>query len=223
MAEKFRSKKEISYDILRDAIIKGEYEAGTRLVIDNLARKIGASQIPIREAIQQLEADGFVRIEPNVGAHISPIDATFIFEVFALLESLEIISSTAACPTISTEKINILTNMVFEMREIVNDTDKWSEYNKAFHLYICRCAGTELVMKTMEKAFAHWDRLRNHYLKDISDSRQIEAQAQHYDLLDALRSRDPNKVTQIVREHNQTALKHHVQHLKKRGLLTAER
>ena len=89
MRPTFRSKNEVVYDLLRQSIIEGEYKPGKRLVIDELAVTLGVSQSPIREAMRQLEADGFVTIEPYVGATVTKINADFIFEVFGLLESLE--------------------------------------------------------------------------------------------------------------------------------------
>ena len=80
----FKSKNEAVYDALRQAIIHGEYEPGSRLVIDDLAATMGVSQIPIREALRQLEADGFITIEPYVGATLTDINANFIFEIFTL-------------------------------------------------------------------------------------------------------------------------------------------
>ena len=219
MASKFRSKKEIIYDSLRDDIVGGHYDAGSRLVIDELAKQMGVSQIPIREAIQQLEADGFVTIEPYVGARISEIDATFIFEVFALLESMEIISSTLACSIISDAELEKLSQMISEMDKDIANPDVWSQKNKAFHLFICQCANTQLVMKMMVKTFAHWDRLRNHYLQGITYNRIAEAQEQHHLLLDAFQERDAEKVEHIIRDHNQSALASYSQHLEEQGHL----
>ncbi|HEX2623126.1 MAG TPA: GntR family transcriptional regulator, partial [Phototrophicaceae bacterium] len=115
MAPVFRSKKEVVYDQLREDILHGKYKPGSRLVIDELAETMGVSQIPIREAMRQLEADGFVTIEPYVGATVTPIDANFIVEVFALLEAMEIIGSRAACQTMTDTQLQQLADMINKM------------------------------------------------------------------------------------------------------------
>lgn len=219
MAPDFRSKKEVVYELLRDGIVTGKYKPGSRLVIDDLATTIKVSQIPIREAIQQLESDGFVTVEPYVGARVAEIDASFIFEVFALLESMEIICSRAACSLITDAQIDTLSQMIAEMDLTVADTDKWSEQNKALHLYICKCGETYLVLKMMLKVFDHWDRLRQHYLQNLTGNRFVEAQAEHKLLLEALKQRNPDAVEQIIRDHNQRALKCYIQYLKSEGIL----
>jgi len=222
MAPKFRSKKEIIYDTLCADIVRGHYEPGTRLVIDDIAKQMGVSPIPIREAIQQLEADGFVTFEPYVGAATTEMDATFLFEVFALLESVEVISSRIATAHMDEAALATLSQMLAAMDALVDAPEQWSEQNKAFHLTICDIAGTQLVAKMMRKTFAHWDRLRNHYLQGITHTRIAEAQAQHHKLLAAFRAGDVDQVEQVIRDHNQTALAYYIQHLKEKGHLTIE-
>ena len=93
----FRSKKDAITDALRQAITKGAFRPGERLVIDELASQFGASAIPVREALQQLQAEGLVTIQPYVGATVTAIEAGLIIEIFELLEALELISGRAAC------------------------------------------------------------------------------------------------------------------------------
>ena len=111
----FKSKKEVVYDQLREEILEGSHQPGARLVIDDIANRLGISQIPIREAMRQLEADGFVTITPHVGATITHLDADFIYEVFAMLEAMEVISSREACQYITNEEIDVLESMINQM------------------------------------------------------------------------------------------------------------
>ena len=219
MASPFRSKKEIVYDLLRDNIVNGTYEPGSRLVIDELATQIGVSQIPIREALQQLEADGFVRIEPYVGARVTDIDATFIYEVFGLLEAMELISSRAACTLMTDEDLETLSTMVSEMDKSVKNAEAWGAQNREMHLFIAECARTALILRMMQKVFAHWERLRRYYLNDVSQHRLHMAQAEHHQLLNAFQQRDELQVEQIIREHNKSALTDYIQHLQQAGHL----
>lgn len=223
MASIFRSKKEIVYEYLREEIVQGKYEPRSRLKIDEVSKQLSVSQIPVREAIQQLEADGFVTVEPNVGATIADIDATFIYEVFALLESMEIICSRTACATMTNADLKTLSKMVSDMDKTINKPNKWFEQNKALHLFICECANTNLVLIMMQKTFDHWDRLRHHYLQDMPSNRIADAQAEHKQLLAAFLKRDPDTVEQIIRDHNQAALQSYIFHLEAEGyLLTTE-
>ncbi len=217
MTSVFRSKKEVVYDLLRENILQGKYKPGSRLVIDELAATLGVSQIPIREAMRQLEGDGFVTIEPYVGATVAELNADFIFEVFALLEHLEIISSRAACRVMSDDDLQQLADMIEQMEASVTDPSKWSRDNKAMHLFICSCAKTTLIHKMMEKVLDHWDRLRLHYLNDVFGNRIAAAQADHKRILAAFYSRDPDEVERVVHAHNQGALSSYIRHLVSTG------
>jgi DNA-binding GntR family transcriptional regulator len=215
----FKSKKEVVYDQLRQEILEGVHQPGSRLVIDDLATRLEISQIPIREAMRELEANGFVTIVPHVGATIANLDASFIYEVFAMLEAMEVISSRGACQVITDEEVNKLEVMISEMDHSVDDPNLWSQQNKAFHLYTCDIAKTQLVRKMMLKLFDHWDRLRFHYLKDVLGIRIHEAQAEHKQILEAFRHRDADKMEKFVRLHNQSALQSYIKYLKSQGHL----
>lgn len=222
MRPAFRSKNEVVYDTLREAIIQGEYEPGTRLVIDDLATTLGVSQIPIREAVRQLEADGFVTFEPYVGATITEINANFIFEVFALLESMEITASRTAARCMSDDDLKTLEDLIYQMDSSVDDPDKWSKENKRLHLFICECAKTTLIHKMTQKVLDHWDRLRLHYLKDVSGQRIKIAQQEHKQILATFRTRDPEEVERVICSHNQSARASYIQHLQSTGQISAD-
>ena len=209
-----RSKNELVYASLRAAIIHGELAPGSRLVIDELANELGVSQIPVREALRQLEADGFVTSKPHVGATVTDIQASLITEIFGLLEAMEVISGRAACERLNEEGRRDLERQLRQMDSLVNDPDSWSAANVRFHQAICESAGTPLVQKMMDKALAHWDRLRSYYhLKDVFAQRVAEAHRQHWQMFDAISRRDADAVEQVARAHNQAALASYVNFL----------
>ena len=219
MKLEFRSKNEIVYQQLRQAIIQGDFQPGARLVIDQLAAELGVSQIPIREALRQLEADGFVTIEPYSGATVTEINANLIFEVFALLESIEVICSRAACRQMDDQQMDTLTALLDQMDNSVNDPEKWSGENKEFHLLIGDYSKSTLAKEMMRKVLHHWDRLRFHYLKDVFGLRIKDAQREHRQIVEALRTHDPEKVEPLVRQHNQNALASYIKYLRAAGEL----
>ena len=84
-----RTKGEFVYRTLRDAIVKCELPPGERLVIDDLARRLQVSSIPVREALQLLQSEGLVLMVPHVGATVAPISHESVTEVFTVMEGLE--------------------------------------------------------------------------------------------------------------------------------------
>jgi DNA-binding GntR family transcriptional regulator len=208
-----RSKKELVTKTLRDAILNGELIPGTRLVIEDLARQLGVSPIPVREALQQLDADGYVAIEPYLGARVAPIEAESVAEVFSLLETMEVVSSRAACQHMSDADFNVLQEILVKMDSLIGDPELWSQENRHFHKYICEKSGTRLVGSLMSKVLDHWDRLHRYFLRDVFARRLPQAQREHWKILKALRARDPTETEAVIREHAQASLTAYTKYL----------
>jgi DNA-binding GntR family transcriptional regulator len=215
----FASKREFAYKTLHAQILAGTLEPSRRLVIDELAAELGVSPIPVREALQQLQADGLVVIEPYVGAHVSSIHTGLVEEVYALLEALEIISSQHACLRMSDEDFATLEAMAQTMDESLDDLESWSRLNAEFHQFIVECAGLSVLPSLMDRVLDQWQRLRRHYLDSVLAQRAKLAQQEHWQLLEALKTRDPQHVDEVIRAHNRHALASYLDHLTKSGQL----
>ncbi len=208
-----RSKKELVTKTLRNAILNGELIPGTRLVIEDLAKQLGVSPIPVREALQQLDADGYVAIEPYLGARVAPIEAESVAEVFSLLETMEVVSSRAACQHMSDSDFNVLQEILIKMDSLIGDPELWSQENRHFHKYICEKSGTRLVGSLMSKVLDHWDRLHRYFLTDVFARRLPQAQREHWKILKTLRTRDPAETEAVIREHAQASLTAYTKYL----------
>ncbi len=218
----FRSKNEQVYELLKSKIVRGEMKPGEPVVIDALARQLGVSQIPIREALRQLEANGFVRIAPYVGASVTEIHSGSIHEVFSMLEHMEILSGRAACQTMTDEGFDALAAMIDDMTRLMDDPEAWSESNKRLHRFICRQAGMNLVEKMLLVALDHWDRLRCHYLEDVFAQLMPRRQVEHEQMLIALRRRDPDELERVIHSHNRESLRAYIAHLERTHLLSPD-
>ncbi len=203
--KRYRSKKEFAYETLRTAILNNDFAPGDRLIIDDLASEMGVSPIPVREALRDLEADGFVTIQPYVGATVTRIHTNLLKEIFELLEALERISGRAAAARLNEDDYAALEVMLREMDNLTSDPDSWSAKNTAFHEYICDRAETPLVKDMMTHVLNHWERLRSTYLKDVFSTRLQVSNDQHWQMLDALKAGDDAALERVVRDHNRVA------------------
>jgi DNA-binding GntR family transcriptional regulator len=208
-----RSKKELVIENLRKAILNRELIPGTRLVIEDLAKQLGVSPIPVREALQQLDADGYVVIEPYLGAKVAPIESESVIEVFSLLEIMEVVSGRAACQHMSEPEFDVLEAILSKMDSLTSDPELWSQENRRFHSFICDKSGTRLVGALMSKVLDHWDRLHRYFLTDVFARRLRHAQREHWKILKALRTRDPVQTEAVIREHTQGAMSAYQKHL----------
>ena len=205
---RFRTKQEYVYQELRQSIMRCELAPGERLVIDVLARTLQVSAIPIREALQLLQSEGLVVIEPHVGASVAPISEASIDESFAIMEGLETVAVRGAITRMSEADAGTLSQLVDRMDEAVaaHDYERWGDLNAELHRRIGDIAGMPLLREMTERVLARWERLRRFYFKGVLVHRVEQAQREHKVLLDAMLARNAELAEQIVRQHNQAAL-----------------
>jgi DNA-binding GntR family transcriptional regulator len=198
----FRRKSEVAYTWLRDAIIDGTLPGGERLVIDDLAVKMGISPIPIREALSQLQAEGFVIFKPHVGATVTELYPSLAYEIFGLLEAVEVICGRTVCMQENEGFLDQLEAMLHEIDGMVDEPERFSQANAQFHQLICQQAGAVLMENIVATVWLHWDRLRRHYVSVVFAHQTHVAQKEHWELLAALRARNPDQVEEVSRRHN---------------------
>jgi DNA-binding GntR family transcriptional regulator len=182
----FRNKRQAVYSSLRTAILVEDLLPGSRLVIDELAKQLGVSQNPVREALQQLQADGLITFEPYVGATVTDVNADSAREIFDLLEAFELVSGRAACERMSDQDLDEMQGMLQDLDGLADDLDRWLVGNARLHDFVCAKAGTTLVGLLMAKVLDHWERLRRHYLKSAPSRGIGIGQEGHWLLLEAV-------------------------------------
>jgi DNA-binding GntR family transcriptional regulator len=202
------TKQRYVYDTLRDAIIRCEIKPGERLIIDDLARRLDISIIPVREALRLLESEGLVSTIAHVGATVTPISRQSIVEVFTILEGLETVSATAAARTASADDYGALDDLVAAMDRALAADDQagWAELNAAFHLAISRLAAMPRLEDMLRRALDHWDRVRHYFFSGVLTRRADAAQAEHHELLRLMKARDADGIERTMRAHNRGAL-----------------
>lgn len=211
---KYRSKNQIVYEMIRNAIISSEFAPGSRIVIDDLAIQYGISHSPIRECLRLLEGDGFVTIRPYAGVTVTELHPERIMEVFALLESLEIISSCRASNRANPKQLDKLVQMIDDMEQYASSPQQWSAKNMELHMTICDIADMTITKNMMNRALHHWDRLRRYYLEEVSAQRIPHAQLEHHELLRAIQAGNEERIAKVIQQHNKTALDDYLKHIK---------
>jgi DNA-binding GntR family transcriptional regulator len=196
------NKQERTYTILRDRIHAGAYQPHARLNIDALARELGVSPIPVREALRRLEAEGWVRFQPNVGAIVSPVDSTSWEQAMVTLAVLEGAASAAAQPYLRKSDFARLRKICAEMAAIVTVGDplRFSRLNKQMHAAIfARCPNGYLV-ELLEQTYLRLDRVRSTMFVYLPE-RSKEALHEHDHLLTLLENASADEVDRYARWH----------------------
>lgn len=205
---RFRTKQELVYRTLRDAIMRCELPPGRRLVIDELARQLEVSAIPVREALHILQSEGLVTNIPHVGATVSPISREATVEVFSLMEGLEIVATRTAAQRMTAQDADGLSEIVAQMDTALGAGrhHDWADLNTRFHLAISKVAAMPMLLNMTERVMARWDRLRRYYFNGVLVHRVELAQEEHRGLLRAMRDKDLPALERMVKQHNQGAL-----------------
>lgn len=216
---RYRTKQELVYRTLRDAIMRCELPPGTRLVIDDIARRLAVSSIPVREALQILQSDGLVINTPHVGATVAPISRESIREVFTILEGLEIVSTRNAALEASPAGLDELSGVVDSMDLALKDGryEDWADLNTRFHLSFSRLSAMPLLEEMLERILARWDRVRSYFFSGVLVHRVDVAQEEHHALLAAMQRKDLAALEDTVRQHNQGALASYTRYLQERN------
>ncbi|TLM71189.1 GntR family transcriptional regulator [Pseudarthrobacter sp. NamB4] len=129
------SKSEQAYQAVKGRIVEGTYTPGYRLVLGSIAKDLGVSVVPVREAIRRLEAEGLVKFERNVGATVAGIDPTEYLYTMQTLSIVEGAATALSAPLIDAVAIARARAMNEEMRECLDHFDpvRFTKLNQDFH------------------------------------------------------------------------------------------
>jgi DNA-binding GntR family transcriptional regulator len=150
MTKNTPNKQAVAYEWLKARILDGTFGPGYRIVIDRVAREMGVSPIPVREAIRRLEAEGLVEVERFSGAKVTRIDAATYAQTLSVLAVLEGYATAQAYRNLTAEDFERLRETNEAMRRARSEFDltAYSRLNQRFHAIILqRCPNPYLVQQ----------------------------------------------------------------------------
>ena len=193
--------RDVVFNTLRQAILKGELAPGERLMEIQLAEKLGVSRTPIREAIRKLELEGLVLMIPRKGAEVAKISEKSLKDVLEVRRSLEELAIELACQRIRDTDMEDMDAAQAAFRDAIakGDAMEIAETDEAYHDVIYNCTRNTRLVQILNNLREQMYRFRLEYIKD-EDKRQILL-IEHEKILKALRSRHVAEARAAVREH----------------------
>jgi DNA-binding GntR family transcriptional regulator len=187
-------------DRLLQAILDGRYPPGARIVETRVARELGTSQAPVREALRDLEALGVVETTAFRGARVRRPSAAELLEAFVIRAELESLAARLAIPQMTDGDIGELDGYIREMQDAAdtNDTHAEATADAAFHGRIVELSGNA----TLERVWRTLEPFSRTYITIVApgaDRRRIAEE--HVPVLDALRRRDPELAVEVLHRH----------------------
>lgn len=194
---KVTSVQEEVYSRLREMIRNRSLESG-KLHLRQLAEYFGVSTMPVREALRRLEAEGAVAFTPNKQVVILDPSEEEIAEIFDIRARLEPFAAERAVIRLSWGEIEALEKLVLEMDDL-SDFRRWKQCNGEFHRRINTASGAKRLLTMIENLWLAVEPYRVLYESDLDFLHQ--AQAQHQQILAALKEHSVEKIGSLISEH----------------------
>ncbi|MDQ3693570.1 MAG: GntR family transcriptional regulator [Chloroflexota bacterium] len=195
------SKADQVYEQICAAIFAGRLKPGDRVNVDEITRDLGVSKIPVREAMQRLEARGLIVQTPYAGARVAPVSLREWRGVFLVRIELEGLAARLAAEMMTEAELAELRAAHAEMERLhaAGRLDLMSAQNRRFHRLIGRAAGYRSLAELVEQVLLTVARYRAVLELDPTVWRQVLDE--HAAIIDALASRDPAVAETVAQAH----------------------
>lgn len=191
-----------AYDAIRKAILSGRLRPGQRVIEQHLARQLGVSRAPVREALHRLANEGLVETLPHRGTYVVDLSPKDMWEVYTMRAALETLAIRLVGSTLEPETAEELGSIVAAMETAAKDgrLDDLSEMDMRFHRVICEAAGHRRLLESWTEMYAHIRMFISltGAQKMVSDGERIRY---HRDVLDAMCRGEAEEAAALQREH----------------------
>lgn len=194
--------RDVVFNTLRQAILRGELKPGERLMEVQLANKLGVSRTPIREAIRKLELEGLVLMIPRKGAEVADITEKSLMDVLEVRKALEELAVQLCCDKITGKEIEELHHAADDFRRILKTSDDVTEIAEAdvrFHDIIYLATGNQKLIQILNNLREQMYRYRVECIKR-KESHPILI-AEHEEIIRRIENKEKKEAADIVCRH----------------------
>jgi DNA-binding GntR family transcriptional regulator len=185
-------------DAVRTRVISGQLPAGTKIDQDALAAEFSVSRMPVREALRQLGAEGFVTILPHRGAVVTALSPAEVEEIYEIRAALEGVAARHASQTLTADDLARLRKVLATMRN-EKQIDTWVALNAEFHNAINQASMRPRLLELIQRFREQSQPYIRLYVQRLHKSAQ--ARKEHRTILEALADRDADRAEAAVRAH----------------------
>jgi len=207
--------KDRAYTALKEVIVSlGVYDRPSEVRLDErrLAQDLGISRTPVREALAQLESEGFVRSVPRRGVYVVRKTKREVIELITAWAALESMAARLITRSATDEEIAALRRMfaTFEDGTLHAKLDEYSEVNIEFHQAIIRMSRNSALIDLAENLFTHMRMIRRKTIGE--EDRADRSIRDHINIIEALERRDTARAEELVRTHALGLAEHVARH-----------
>lgn len=210
----YKNAREAAFEKIKEAIIKGHFKPGEKLVEQTLAQEMGVSRTPVREAIRRLEAEGFVVSIPRKGVVVSRADKEEIVQLYSIRAELEGLAARWAIENADEDDMRKLDEAISRMEETAasGDLDGVVQSNALFHDAIAQASKSRILCTLLKTLQDNIQRFRFQSLH--LPGRPGAALAEHKEIVAAIKEKKTEEADRLLKEHLQNARAAALAHMK---------
>lgn len=203
----FRSKADLVYELLRDRIVTAYYPPGCRLNATRIAREVGMSPLPVREALNRLREEGLVHVRPHVGVTVAGVDVDQLGELFEIRLELEPYATRLAAPALAGSGGRDLKKVLFAQRERLEmgDAEGYGTLDNRFHRLIYAAPGNRALTQLIDDLRARSERCRSVFR--LVPGHMERSWEEHWAIVQALAAGDGERAQKLMRSHMERAFR----------------
>jgi DNA-binding GntR family transcriptional regulator len=208
------SKSRRAYQWIKERIQAHEFTPGYRLVLGSIAGELDMSVVPVREAIRQLEAEGLVTFERNVGAHVAMIDESRYSAGMQALSLVEAAATALAASVLTPQDLRDAREINQRMTDRLDDFDPhaFTALNQEFHATLYRRCPNPRLLEIVEAEWARLGNLRDSIFTFVPE-RARESVAEHTEIVALIERGAPlTEIEQLLRRHRAGTLRAFLDH-----------
>lgn len=193
------SRSEFVFAALRDAIWDGRFAPGERIPEEEIARSLGVSRTPVREALRRLQERGMLAVGAGRTLVVAELSKQQVLELYAMREILEGSAARFAARHANDTEIDMLHRLLGELDKQRNDPRLSVSLNRRFHRAICEAAHNRYLIATLDGMHDALALLNGNTFR--VPNRRSESDAEHRRIVRAIERRDADAAEEAARDH----------------------
>ncbi|MCR3955842.1 MAG: GntR family transcriptional regulator [Gudongella sp.] len=190
-----------AYEALRDAIVSIELKPGEIILEDDLSEKLGISRTPIRAALQRLSYEGLVGMQGKK-TFVTELSADYFLDLYAIRESLEILSAKLAAANRSDKDLSELKRITEKHEEVTQqqpmDRREYLDIDRKYHMFLAKLTKNQMLEEYIRQIYMSYNRYLNY---TNFEGRAMTVIREHEDIYNAISERDSIRAQSLMKEH----------------------
>jgi DNA-binding GntR family transcriptional regulator len=205
--KRHRQLRQLVVDRVRADILEGKLASGTWVRQERIARELGVSQMPVREALRELAAEGLVEHAPYRGVRVASVSTEDAEDLYAARAAVEALAARAAATRITAEEIAGLKRISRRMKQRLapEHLAEYRELNRSFHRVLYTASRRPFLVRTLDQFWSAFPTMLLSRFEETAarpiPGRDAEDLEEHRAIVEALERRDPKAAERAVRAH----------------------